>query len=313
MKISLLKVVLWVAFRAPVVGKRGRWNAKKMYFHKQPVPFEVPSDLHGLSLLFLADPHMGGSIDTIVPEVIEGMNVLLSETDPEKTCIMHGGDFICGHSGTHTATSEITEIAGRLFGDLLPYKHFAVVGNHDEEDLEFPRMRHYLEDVFGVHFMTEPAHSQTLKIGESQVLVQGIHTLLNRLQTMKKAERDVLLDAYIHLLNRSDIDFHVVLLHNPDGLQYLLRRLVETNTTITTPTLFLAGHTHGSTLNLPIIRHGALRVCKTKYGRYMGWYGPKGKYVDTGNWQLYVSTGMGNSPGFDFRINARQEVILFTL
>ena len=121
------------------------------------------------------------------------------------------------------------------------------------------------------------------------------------------------MDDSIDILTQTLCDFQIVLLHNPDGLEYLLRRLVSTKRILAKPTLFLAGHTHGSTINLPIIRHGALRVCKTQYGRYMGWYGPKGKYAHTGNWQLYVSTGMGNSPGFDFRINARQEVVLFTL
>lgn len=161
--------------------------------------------------------------------------------------------------------------------------------------------------------MTQPQDSQTLMMEGKRILVHGIHTLLDHLQMMQVSERNALLDTSIHLLTKSDLDFQIVLIHNPDGLEYLLRRLSATNQRIETPTLFLAGHTHGSTLNLPIIRHGALRVCKTRYGRYKGWYSPKGKFADTGNWRLYVSTGMGNSPGFDFRINAEQEVVLFTL
>lgn len=284
-----------------------------MYFHRQEVPLNVPGDLKDMSLLFLTDPHIGGSIDEIVPEVTEGMKNLLEGSDPRKTLILHGGDFICGHSGTCSSGGQsTTEVATELFSGLTSYKHFAVVGNHDEEDIDFPDMRKYLEDNFKMHFMTDPRDTQAIMIGESRVLIHGIHTLLNHLQTMPTRERNALLDTYIHLLTESEADFHIVLLHNPDGLEYLLRRLTVTNKKIDKPTLFLAGHTHGSTLNIPIIRHGALRVCKTKFGRYKGWYGPKGKYAHTGNWQLYVSTGMGNSPGFDFRINARQEVVLFT-
>ncbi len=61
------------------------------------------------------------------------------------------------------------------------------------------------------------------------------------------------------------------------------------------------------------IRKLGLWVCKTSFGRYKGWYEPEGKYKDTGNWKLYVSSGMGNSPGFDLRSNAQPEVVLFHL
>lgn len=186
------------------------------------------------------------------------------------------------------------------------------MGNHDDDDAEWGDMRKHLEEK-NIQFLEEPKDIQTLQIGESRVCVHGIHTLVDRLNTMPEEERNILLDSYIHLLTQTKTDFHIVLLHNPDGLEYLLQRLKEAQKSIQTPTLFLAGHTHGAAFDLPLIRYGALRVCKTLYGRYKGWYGPKGKYAHTGNWKLYVSTGMGNIPRFDFRLNAHPEIVLFTI
>ena len=113
--------------------------------------------------------------------------------------------------------------------------------------------------------------------------------------TIQKIERDKILDASIETLNSTATDFHVVLLHNPDGLEFLLQRLLETHKTILHPTLFLSGHTHGGMFDIPLLRHIGLRECSTIHGRYKGWYGPEGKYAQTGDWRLYVSTGMGNS------------------
>ena len=161
--------------------------------------------------------------------------------------------------------------------------------------------------------MIQPRDTRRIHVGDKNIDVHGIHTLLDHLEVMNVSERNMLLDTYIHLLTQGEADFHVVLIHNPDGLEFLLRRLMKNKQTFTKPVFFLAGHTHGASLNLPLIRRGALRVCKTRFKRYKGWYGPKGKYAETGNWKLYVSTGMGNGPGFDFRLNAHPEVVLFTI
>lgn len=228
--------------------------------------------------------------------------------------MLHGGDFICGDSSVYsTSEQDITEVASTLFAGTEKHKHFGVIGNHDEEDLDFPRMKKHLEEKYTMHFMTQPRDTRRIHIANTEIDIHGIHTLLDHLEIMDAADRNILLDTYIHLFTQSQADFHVVLLHNPDGLEYLLQRLKQTGRVLQKPTLFLAGHTHGATLDLPVIRRGALRVCKTKFKRYKGWYGPKGKYAQTGNWKLYVSTGMGNGPGFDFRLNAHPEVVLFTL
>lgn len=311
----VLKIIIGTFSFTPLIGKLGRKNAKKMQFRTEPVGLHsIPESLRGSSFLFMTDPHIGGNIDEIAHHVSDGIRGMLRAADAEKTFILHGGDFICGDSSVYSTSEEdITEVASTLFAGTEGFRHFGVVGNHDEEDLDFPRMKQFLEEKYKLHFMTQPRDARRINRGDAGMDIHGLHTLLDHLEVMDVADRNILLDTHIHLLTQSQADFHVVLLHNPDGLEYLLDRLKKTGKTLSKPTLFLAGHTHGATLDLPVIRRGALRVCKTKFKRYKGWYGPKGKYAQTGNWKLYVSTGMGNGPGFDFRLNAHPEVVLFTL
>ncbi len=155
-----------------------------------------------------------------------------------------------------------------LFADLAHYSNFAVIGNHDEEDPDFPRIKNYLEEKWKMHFMTQPRDSRAIHINGKEIHFHGIHTLLDHLETMDIADRNSLLDTYIYLLTRSAADMHVVLIHNPDGLEFLLNRLVKNKQTFEKPILFLAGHTHGASINLPLIRRGALRICKTRFKRY---------------------------------------------
>lgn len=263
--------------------------------------------------MYLTDPHVGGNIDSMVEDVSLGIHALIKQSKPEKTLILHGGDFICGEeSELSTSEKDVFENSSLLFRGLDRYKNFAVVGNHDDDDREWGRMKKHLEDK-KIQFLVQPEDVQTLTIGKSKICIHGIHTLADHLSTMAVAERNSILDAYILLLTQPEADFHIVLLHNPDGVEYLLARLKKTKQSLTKPTLFLAGHTHGTTVNLPVIRRGAFFISKTRFKRYKGWYGPKGKYAQTGDWKLYVSTGMGNCPGFDFRLNAHPEVVLFTL
>lgn len=53
----------------------------------------------------------------------------------------------------------------------------------------------------------------------------GIHTLKSYLNQLSPPERDMLLDQYIYLLNHTHNAMNVVLMHNPDGLEFLLERL----------------------------------------------------------------------------------------
>lgn len=204
-------------------------------------------------------------------------------------------------------------MAKKLFHGLESFRHFAVIGNHDDDNADFGYTRAWLEDQMQVHFLSEPRHAKKIFINDKSLCIHGMHTLSRHLHRMPKKERNMILDQYIYTLNHTHNDLNIVLLHNPDGLEFLLARLRATKQSLTTPTLFLAGHTHGGMVDLPLLRKIGLMASRTAFTRYKGWYWPEGKYSETGNWKLYVSTGMGNSPGFDFRMNADPEVVLFTL
>ena len=88
-----------------------------MVYKTEKIPLEgLPNSLQGVSLLYLTDPHIGGNIDTMAEEVSLGIHTLLKKTFPEKTLILHGGDFICGEeSELSTSEKDVFENASLLF------------------------------------------------------------------------------------------------------------------------------------------------------------------------------------------------------
>ncbi|MEI6711196.1 MAG: hypothetical protein WCK88_02985 [bacterium] len=85
-----------------------------------------------------------------------------------------------------------------------------------------------------------PEDVQHVNIDGAILAIHGIHTLADELHTMDKNDRDILMDNYIDSLNAEKTNCNIVLVHNPDGLEFLLQRLDETNETLQHSTLFLA-------------------------------------------------------------------------
>lgn len=315
-KIKSATLLVWLRVFAmiPGLGKKYRQRASHIHFRREPVRFFWMHQFSGVSFLFLTDPHIGWSIDAIAAQTAHGIQTLLASTNKETTIVLHGGDFVSAH-GTEKSLSfeHFVEVAKKLFHGLESFRHFAVIGNHDDDNADFGYTRAWLEDQMQVHFLSEPRHAKKIFINDKSLCIHGMHTLSRHLHRMPKKERNMILDQYIYTLNHTHNDLNIVLLHNPDGLEFLLARLRATKQSLTTPTLFLAGHTHGGMVDLPLLRKIGLMASRTAFTRYKWWYWPEGKYAETGNWKLYVSTGMGNSPGFDFRMNADPEVVLFTL
>lgn len=106
-----------------------------------------------------------------------------------------------------------------------------------------------LRDQFGIHFLYAPDKPDIFDFQGAKIAVHGIHTLTSRLKFLLPPVRNELLDEYIRQLNSGTQALNIVLLHNPDGLEYLLRRLYETGQRIDKKTLLFAGHTHGAMIN----------------------------------------------------------------
>lgn len=73
-KMRVLKICIGTFSRTPLLGKRGKKNAKLMQFKTEKVDLSgIPSALQDTSFLFMTDPHIGGNIDDIAPSVSEGI------------------------------------------------------------------------------------------------------------------------------------------------------------------------------------------------------------------------------------------------
>ncbi len=226
----LLKIFTAIFGRVPFISSRARANAAGFSYRQEKISLKnIPEVLHDVHLLFLTDPHIGGNIDSLALEINNNTRQLLEHSDPAKTLILHGGDFICGQWTDPTKSERNAfDVADILFDGLEKYHNFAVVGNHDEEDVIFPEMREHLEKTIHAEFMTEPTDMRTFEMNGKKIGIHGIHTLAVRLHTMEKSELDKLMDEYIACLNQEENDMNICLLHHPDGLEFLLARLHET-------------------------------------------------------------------------------------
>jgi predicted MPP superfamily phosphohydrolase len=245
--------------------KRARKNANQLLYRTEPVNLpDIPAALRGVRLLFLTDPHIGGTIDTRATQISREIQTLLAGGTPEKTIILHGGDFVCESGGTDMTTEKtFLDITSQLFGGLSAYPQFSVVGNHDHKHPAFDIFRKHLEEEHRITFLEKPEDMQIITLDRAKIAVHGIHTLAIRLHEYPKKERDTLMDATIDALNAPGSDCNVVLLHNPDGLEFLLQRLHITHKRINKSTIFLAGHTHGAMFDVPVLRQLGLLGCRT--------------------------------------------------
>lgn len=290
----------------------GKYNAAHPLFSQEKIPLTLPEELRWMTILFPTDMHIGGNIDSMAKTVGIKMNLLLSGSDPEKTLVLHGGDFI-SKKPDETPLKKMYAISPLLLEPLSDYKHHLWVrGNHDLDHSKSAEIINHFSEKHAIDFLTSPYQKRNIKIGNAEVAVFGLDTGAAILHNMEFRARDNLLDAYIENLNSGKQACNILMMHNPDGLEFLLRRLRKTDTQITIPTLMFAGHTHGAMINLPWLRDIALNRINVYFGRYSGWY-TSWVHDKTGKWALNVSTGLGNSHYCDMRLWADPEVKKFVV
>ncbi len=289
--------------------RQAHTNAWDIQYRHEKIPLTLPPELARMKILFLTDPHIGGNIGAIAYDVGLKTRSLLEGDDPTETIILHGGDFV-SRSPTETPLKILYRTSPLLYGPLAGCGHHIWVrGNHDLDHSRSPEVIDYFAHEHRIDFLTRPDQKRTVNIGNAEVAVFGLDTGAAILHNMDPQARNNLLDTYIENLNSGKQSCNILLMHNPDAFEFLLRRLKETKTKITVPTICFAGHTHGGMIDIPWLVDFALSRIHVQFWRYAWWYKPEWEYAGIGEIVLYVWNGMGNSPNHDYRWFADPEVV----
>lgn len=306
---------LW-SFWTGLTAASAHNNANQIQYIHEGIPLRVPEALSGLRMVFLTDPHIGGNIDMLAADISTQLHILLSGWTPQNTLILHGGDWVCCQTHVNNATprDSMRKVTPVLFRWLEQFVNIGVVGNHDHDHPDFePYFRQKLEQDHNIHMLHTPEERRYFSYNNETIALHGLHTLGTHMRFLPENERSDILDRTIAELNNGHQVINICLMHNPDGLEYILRQLKLTGRKIEKPTFFLAGHTHGAMFNVPGLRGISLAACSLEFNRFNGVHIPSWEYADTGEWALRISNGMGNSPYRALRLKASPEVICFQL
>lgn len=294
----------------------GNKNANTISIRNEPLSLDgLPAELSGFWILHQTDHHIveQWNIDQLAQSVWISLQSLIDWVRSDSLVVLQGGDFVCRETRLNNATTvhEVKKTAPHILRGLNKFTNIGVRGNHDISNPDFSgKMQWIFEQEFGIQFLEQPDTKQLMLYNGHTIAVHGFHTdVVYGLEWHDVQKLNEQLDGKIQSLNNGSQILNVVVLHHPDSLQYLLKRLTETGQSLQKETRFFAGHTHGSMVNIPWIRQICLDMCLTKYWRYKWWYWPEWEFAETGKWQMYVSTGLGNSPYMAQRFNAPPEIV----
>jgi uncharacterized protein len=236
-----------------------------------------PKALAGLKVALLSDLHVGSPFWDLA-----ALSRLVERTNAERPdLVLLAGDYQINDvpGGAFVAPEGIAQVLGRL---KAPLGVLAVLGNHDWWN-DGERTRKAFE-ANGVRVLEE--NSQLLQHAGTQFYVVGLADQLTRPSAPEAALATVPPGAPTLLL-----------VHEPDVFESFPRLGVS-------PTLTLAGHTHGGQVWLPLLGR---RVVPSHFGERYAY----GHVVENGR-HLYVTSGVGTSV-LPVRFLVPPEIAMLTL
>jgi predicted MPP superfamily phosphohydrolase len=236
-----------------------------------------PKELAGLKVALLADLHIGSPFWDLA-----ALSRLVERTNAEQPdIVLLAGDYQINGvpGGVFVAPEGIAEGLGHL---RAPLGVFAVLGNHDWWN-DGERTRKAFE-ARGVHVLEE--NSATLQRAGATFFLVGLADQMTRPSNPKGTLAKVPAGAPTLLL-----------VHEPDVFETFPRLGLS-------PTLTLAGHTHGGQVWLPLLGR---RVVPSDFGERYAY----GHVVENGR-HLYVTSGVGTSV-LPVRFMVPPEIAMLTL
>jgi len=265
---SALAVMFWALY----------WEPQRLVVTRTQLELPSwPAPLAGLRIALLSDLHVGSPYWDLA-----ALSRLVERTNAERPdLVLLGGDYqINGVKGGVFVPAE--PIAARLGKLRAPLGVFAVLGNHEWWN-DGERMRRALT---AQHIEVLEERAVALDYRGSRFYVVGLADQLTRDSNPRAALAAVPAGAP-----------HLLLVHEPDVFATFADLQLS-------PTLTLAGHTHGGRVWLPLLGR---RVVPSRFGeRYA--YG----HIEERGRHLFVTSGVGTSI-FPIRFLVPPEIALLTL
>ncbi|MEZ5306923.1 MAG: metallophosphoesterase [Pyrinomonadaceae bacterium] len=245
----------------------------RLIVNNQSIELQSSSEfIRNLKIVVWSDLHAGSEfIDT---DKIEKVVELTNQQKPDLVFLL--GDFVSQVRGTSEPRplNFPIEKAAKILGGLKARNGvFAVIGNHD--------------DWYDREAVTSELTSAGIKVlfdSVEEVAIDGGSISLIGLRDFLSIGNEAEYAARIKELGSKSMSKDlIVLAHNPDSLELMIRKSsVPSNTR-----LFLAGHTHGGQVWLPLLGRP---IVPSNYGqKYAAGRG------EAGGVKFFVTTGIGTS------------------
>lgn len=258
----------------------------------------LASTFEGFRILHISDLHFADKPTRALKETA----AFVQKTKPD--CIVFTGDFLC-----YSRLEYPEELKKYLCKFQAPYGSFAVLGNHDYSS--YVSFGSHGESVILDKKLSLLSRFSSKPVPDNLEGEPNLLALLQEtpFQLLPNATKQVAkggsflnitgLGDFFAKDTRPEIAFAgfdhrfpgIVLCHNPVSTKVFTSYPGE---------LILAGHTHGSQFNIPLLRNLLLQDKHMRRG-----------LVDLGDKKLYISRGMGSH--IHFRLFSRPEITLITL
>lgn len=233
------------------IYKRGQINASKIALRKIKFVYpDIPKELHGYKILFIADLHLSQYYPSWF---ISSMSVIRQIKTPVDLILL-GGDYRFGYFGPEDFV--VPMIKELLETVETKYGIYGVLGNHD-----ISLVKEKFEEA-GIHILVNEG---------VEVNHNGVKVWISGVDVQHGFECSDVASAVIHAPRDA---FKIMISHSPEVIEESSLWGVQ---------LCLCGHTHGGQIGLPFI--GPVYVnakCKRKYAKGKWEYQNMQGYTTTG-------------------------------
>ena len=232
---------------------------------------DLPNSFNGVRIVQFSDLHYGVTKEYKLEKVVKNINSL------KPDIVLFTGDLV--EQGYNLTDNDIKILVKNLSNINAKLGKYCIYGNHDVkndsyDDIMYDSKINILKNNYDTVYNKK----------NERILIFGLDDTL-------EGEPKI---SNIKSKNTNDINFKIVLVHEPD---YINDFIYDYDIS-----LVLAGHSHGSQINLPGSRLFLPRGSKKYY---------KEKY-EVNNTPLYISNGAGNS-GVNFRLFSTPSINLYRL